>query len=621
MTHHNLHPRPDTPASLAHRVFPALRHPLLIMALLAFLAGCGGGSGSGNDPVQDNDDTTTISGTAAAGAPIAGFVGARDSNGTTVTADIASDGSYQLDLAQLQPPVLIFANGISGGTAYQILSVAFASDLGETVNVTPLTDVIVGNTARKSPTEFFNDPTGLENFTEETVEDEVTRLRTRLGSILDAVGVPEDFDLRSSAFVADRSGFDQVLDVVEVTTDDQGGATLRNRLDGQTIDNNFQNPEAETQELAAGDDFDARTAALENIGETFNTLADLIALSPGERPQDYQAQLEALLTDTVRIDGFDRNSLLALFTETDPEALADLQQELVPQLRGWALISLDTATGEAVANAGSTLGGWQLQLDDTSSTWRINGNQAAYFVDAEPEFFFDPQGELANSELLVEIDPRDFGDFGPDDYFVITGPGLPADGIAFNRDTSGTGEFGVTLSLTQSLRDAIANGADFDITRFTDDDGDTVIDDQGQRTGNDTDTTQETLTTRVRRASPDTTGGTPQFGDLSGNADTGELSVAWSLPEGYRSISLTLDRNPGGRVLDQALSADNDLFTTTVAAPQDPEALESEVITLFTRDAFGVTVAVSIASPFNWSASTGEAVWDEFNWDDGSTWQ
>ncbi|MDX1587863.1 MAG: hypothetical protein R3296_02905 [Oleiphilaceae bacterium] len=610
---------PETP----HRNLRHCRY-LISILLLALAVGCSDGSGSGaGDPAQnETDSSTSIRGTAAAGAPIDGFVGAKDSNGTVVTADIEEDGSYELDLAELQPPVLLFASGLSGGTAYQVLSVAFNSDLGETVNVTPLTDLIVGNTARKNPVDFFNDPTGLENFTEETVAGEVTRLRNRLRGILDAVGVEEDFDLRNSPFIANRAGFDRVLDVVEVTANDQGGATLRNRLDGQSIRNDFQNPDAETEALQAGDDFDTRVAALDNIGTTFTALANLISLDPGQRPQDYQAQLEALLTDTLRIDGFNRDSLLALFTTEDPETLAELQEELVPDLRGWALISLDAENDEALANVGSALGGWQLALDTGSDTWRINGNQADYFIDAEPEFFFDQQGTEVSAELFIAIDPRDFGEeFGPNDYFVITGPGLPEDGIAFNRDSSDAEEFAVSIALTDALKEALATGADFDITRFTDDDGDTTIDGNGQLSGNETDTRQEAQTVLVRRGSPDTSSGTPGFDSLSGDEDNGELTLTWTLPAGYSADSIALDRQPGGRVFDRSLSDGDTALTITVAPPEDADALETEIITLFTSDPFGTRVAVSIASPFNWSDRVEGAVWDQFDWDDGSTWQ
>ncbi len=63
---------------LTHRLW------LLLYAIAAalVLTGCGGGGGGSSTPAEP-ENTSTVSGTAAAGAPLVGFVGARDVNDET----------------------------------------------------------------------------------------------------------------------------------------------------------------------------------------------------------------------------------------------------------------------------------------------------------------------------------------------------------------------------------------------------------------------------------------------------------------------------------------------------------------------------------------------------------
>ncbi|MEP1268971.1 MAG: hypothetical protein ABJL07_19395, partial [Marinobacter sp.] len=77
---------------------------LLLYSLVAalVLTGCGGGGGGGSSTPAEPENTSTVSGTAAAGAPLVGFVGARDVNDETAPpADINADGSFEIDLSSL----------------------------------------------------------------------------------------------------------------------------------------------------------------------------------------------------------------------------------------------------------------------------------------------------------------------------------------------------------------------------------------------------------------------------------------------------------------------------------------------------------------------------------------
>ena len=90
---------------------------LCTMAAALILAGCGGGSSGGTPPPDPDTGGQTVSGTAAAGAPLVGFVGAKDNADATATAELQADGSFELDLSGLSRPTLIYASGIAGGSA------------------------------------------------------------------------------------------------------------------------------------------------------------------------------------------------------------------------------------------------------------------------------------------------------------------------------------------------------------------------------------------------------------------------------------------------------------------------------------------------------------------------
>ncbi len=111
------------------------------------LAGCGGGGGGGVAAPGAPAAATTISGTAATGVPISGRVVAIDVTGTQFSATQPTDafGAYTVNVANGTPPFILMITGTSGGKVVNLTSVATAA--GQTVNITPLTDLIVSTAA------------------------------------------------------------------------------------------------------------------------------------------------------------------------------------------------------------------------------------------------------------------------------------------------------------------------------------------------------------------------------------------------------------------------------------------------------------------------------------------
>lgn len=118
------------------------------------LAACGGGSSNPADPAPPvvpvvPAPATTVSGTAAVGAPVAGSVVAIDSKGkVSVAVNTGAGGAFTVDVAGMTAPFFLSITGTSGGKQVTMHSIATAA--GQTVNITPLTDLIV-STASGQP--------------------------------------------------------------------------------------------------------------------------------------------------------------------------------------------------------------------------------------------------------------------------------------------------------------------------------------------------------------------------------------------------------------------------------------------------------------------------------------
>lgn len=253
----------------------------LIATALALTA-CGGGGSSGSTATSNAQSSASvsasaISGTAAAGAPIAGTVTLLDSRGTRKTTTIQTDGSFTIDTAGLQGPFLLRAIGSAAGAPVTLHAAATSDDLGRTINITPLTDLIVANIAGTPAANVFDAAlTDLSAITTGALDRSRDTLSVRLRPILDGMGVAAGFDLLRSPFKADHSGLDGALDLLKVSIDhDRGLATITSRASGHSIVDNLGSlsdtdalPPVDGNALrAAASDLNAISAVLEQ----FNT--------------------------------------------------------------------------------------------------------------------------------------------------------------------------------------------------------------------------------------------------------------------------------------------------------------------------------------------------------------
>jgi hypothetical protein len=186
-----------------------LTTPFFALALI--LSGCGG-----NDHDNNNSNTMnqTLSGTAATGEPIAGYVYVTDVSGTEVNNAINDDGSWNVEVTGMTGPFLVRAvpNDTSLSTQY-----SYAASANIKVNVTPLTTLALY---------LANDEQDLSALVSgwSSTQINVTDLQTAQAQInanfaaqLQAQSLDSaTYDFFTADFDADGSGFDALLDAVHV---------------------------------------------------------------------------------------------------------------------------------------------------------------------------------------------------------------------------------------------------------------------------------------------------------------------------------------------------------------------------------------------------------------------
>lgn len=189
-------------------------------------AGCGDNGGGASNNNQGTP--SLISGTAAAGAAVSKGMGyALDaSTGNQISFVTGTDGTYSVNLTGKTGPFLIRVRGLtSGGTMVDLYSLASTANFGGTVNVTPLSDVVVGYAAGKRTDELeaaclanlAGCPAMLNGIVANLALSSSKIVQALPASVLSAFTVDQTtFDAITTPFTADHSGADGLLDALQV---------------------------------------------------------------------------------------------------------------------------------------------------------------------------------------------------------------------------------------------------------------------------------------------------------------------------------------------------------------------------------------------------------------------
>jgi len=175
---------------------------------------------------------TTLSGTAAIGQPIAGSVFAIDINGKVSPAATTTGlGAFVLDVGGMTAPYILSITGTAGGKQVTLNSIATAA--GQTVNITPLTDLIVSTAAGRpagsslvslcAPVANVVAPDCLSALTAAATPAKLDAAVTAISAMIAPLNAAGTNPL-TGAFTANGTGLDAVLDQILVSPADAQSA-------------------------------------------------------------------------------------------------------------------------------------------------------------------------------------------------------------------------------------------------------------------------------------------------------------------------------------------------------------------------------------------------------------
>lgn len=204
----------------------SLRSTLALLVLSAVTA-CGGGGGGGSATSSlpsSSASAISLAGSVSQGFPISGArVSLIDANGNKVDAGVTdSQGNYSVsDISGLKTPIIVSANGISGGRAITLYGMLSAKLSKSIANVTPMTDAILTQTAGSSPSLLVKNPSALATLDQAKAESTAAKVTIAVSNVMEQItpGSSVNFNPLTTAFTADgKTAADKVNDLVKVTS-------------------------------------------------------------------------------------------------------------------------------------------------------------------------------------------------------------------------------------------------------------------------------------------------------------------------------------------------------------------------------------------------------------------
>ena len=210
--------------------FARLSAVALAVAGIAGLNGCSDDSSSGSSPTAPGSSPTVLTGVVATGRPLAGAsVSVIDSDAATadpapVTA--GADGSYSIDVSGLKAPFLVQATALVEGVTTRTVAVVptVTANASNTANVTPLTNAVAALVAPGGDPQALVAPATLSaSATPQKVSDASALVVSTLSTdpVIKAA-LPAGFDPLKTAFTANGTGIDAVLDQLAVDVSGAG---------------------------------------------------------------------------------------------------------------------------------------------------------------------------------------------------------------------------------------------------------------------------------------------------------------------------------------------------------------------------------------------------------------
>jgi hypothetical protein len=379
------------------------------------LSACGGGGGGGSS----SGSGTVISGTAAAGAAIIGTATIKDSSvpPKTKSVPIAADGKYSIDVSGLTAPFMLRADGDVGGRRYSLFSAATSADVNGTINITPLTDLIVANIAGDIAANYYN-ADNFSGITKAELDAQIATVTAQLLPVLTSLGLDNSINLLRTSFNSDHTGMDAVMDVLKVSVDETTQiATILNVINNSSVTQNIV-----TNSITGtldGTGVAAGVTTLQQVVDTFTAFSNLYAAG---LPTPAQIDALGLFDNTNYLsDGQSYSEFMTDLTTDAPVGLTFTNITLVSAGTDNMVIHFTVMAGSQVEADEE----WLFKKDATTGKYLARGNQrhVGAWLNAKAEYQPNaPQGQQIRTGLVLDLkDPHLF--LSGNGVAVITGPG------------------------------------------------------------------------------------------------------------------------------------------------------------------------------------------------------
>ncbi|MDX1251401.1 MAG: hypothetical protein IDH49_03955 [Gammaproteobacteria bacterium] len=419
----------------------------------ALIAGCGGGS-NGDTPSTPPAPRSLLSGTAAGGAPIVGLITIKDSKGIEKTVQVNGDGRYLVDADGMTPPFLLKASGMVGGRSVTLLSAATASDVNNTVNINPLTDLVIANVTARTAEEFYDNP-DFSLLTETELNAAKNMLQQRLRVVLSDLNVPADIDLLRTPFAADHRGLDAVLDMlkVEIRTDpniNSKKAIITNIADpAKPFIEDDLTSKSDNSQLSTSIELSVTAANVQTIQAQFDTLSSQLAVST---PDPTHPNLKGLFDASFLHNGEELDAFLAELTATPGIIGVKFGNVAIEKYFGANIIKVKCrgTYQDGKPYAFETF----MTKDPVTLKWLIAGNQELIETGVFALTEKSPAGIKTGLTLFA-----DGGNINSHiDYVIVKGGGLPADGVTLVRQNGMFVVEGTTSNLIAACSSTLTLG-------------------------------------------------------------------------------------------------------------------------------------------------------------------
>lgn len=423
--------------------------------------------------------TKTITGTVAAGAPIVGMVNVKGADGNTASADIDSDGLFNLDVTSLTAPYILMAEGTVNGKSVKLYSTGVEEG---NINITPITNLITSQVLEGLDEVFDNWATESTTVNTAAIEAAETTVQEQLAPILDSYGITDEIDLMSVDFDTDHSGLDAVLDIVKIEIDDSNTATITNVATGTTVTGDEEFSESEG------------TAMVQVISETaaMNIVWTMMNEAAGEdgviTTSEANAFVPYIADDMMSIGRTKAETLDNMTAEPYPanvtfsgsiKALMDSSEYDAAYSKGyWINVYITFGTRKITETNSMVFNG---------TNWLIYGNRhwidTWFNVGAYQSYMYNPTSDdydiSYTSELRLKLEENT--NYAYDRgirYGLVCGPGMPGTGPDGKKcliqqhgypDDDAFYDYGLTLS-TDAIAAAIPENYEFEILLFETDD-------------------------------------------------------------------------------------------------------------------------------------------------------